>query len=124
MKYIFFILIALFVSCSQQKINPAESALDAARGYKIACQQGNFEQAKFYLTESSKNNFYFIESEKEFRSLSDAQKRERYNSSLIIYSIKEETTSQSTVIVKDSYTKTMDTLHAVKKNNNWFIQLK
>ncbi|MCX6209780.1 MAG: hypothetical protein NTZ59_09885 [Bacteroidetes bacterium] len=125
MKLFTYILIILFATaCLQEKITPADNALDAARGYKTACLKGNFDIAKNYLTESSKSSYYFTEHQKDFKILSDAQKRELYAASLVIYTVKSISPTQSLVIVKDSYTKLIDTITTIKQNNIWLVQLK
>lgn len=123
MKYLFIFLTIFIASCTSKEFEPASSAFEAVRNYKIACLQGDFEKAKFYLTEKNKTDFYFTEIEKNFKQLSDAQKRESYAASVTIYTTTKINANQSVIILKDTYTKKMDTLTAVLENTKWQVQL-
>lgn len=123
MKYIIIFLLLFTASCANKEFEPATTAFEAVRNYKIACLQGDFEKAKFYLTEKNKTDFYFTEIERNFKLLSDAQKRESYAASVTIYATKNINPTKSTIVLKDTYTKKMDTLTAVLDNARWLVQL-
>lgn len=123
MKYLIFFLILLITSCSNKEFEPASSAFEAVRNYKIACLQGDFEKAKFYLIDKDKTNFYFTEVESNFKQLSDAQKRESYAASVTIYTTTKINAGKSSIVLKDTYSKKLDTLTAILDNAKWLVQL-
>ena len=124
LKYFEICFLLFLLSCSQQKVKPAETPLDAAREYKTACLNGEFDKANFYLTNNSKQSFYFQKLQDDYNKLLSNQKKEIRESSLIIYSVKEKFNNTTQIILADSYTKIKDTIDVVKQNKMWLIQLK
>lgn len=123
-KYFTIYFLFFLFSCSQQETKPAETPLDAAREYKTACLNGEFDKANFYLTNNSKQNFYFKKLQDDYSKLPSRQKKEVRESSLIIYSVKEKFNNTTQIILASSYTKIKDTIDVVKQNEMWLIQLK
>ena len=124
MKLIFFVLIITSLSCYEQQIKPAESALDAVREFKIACLNGDFGKAIFYTSPNNNNSIYFQKLQDNYNKLSSSEKKISKEASLIIKSIKPQSNSLTQIITTNSFSKIIDTLNVIQKNNVWQVQLK
>jgi hypothetical protein len=124
MKLIFFILTITLLSCSQQQFKPAESALDAAREFKLACLNGDFDKAFFYTSPNNINSVYKQKLKENYSKLSSSEKKESKEASIIIKSIKQQSNSLTQIISTNSFSKIVDTITVVQLNNIWQVQLK
>ncbi len=119
-----FFIIFLCISCStNEKIIPAEDALDAVRLFKDAYQNGNYEKAKFYCLDNESNKVKLDSIFKNYQSLSNAEKTQLKSASLII--LKNETMDEQSVqiILANKSSVNNDTFKVVKLNNIWQINL-
>lgn len=119
----FIFLFLVLVSCKQEKLKPAEDALDAAREFKNACLKGDFDRAKFYLVTNEKNNLGLDDIIKFYKAKDKEQQRELKEASIIIRSNKEISSSNAQIVLSNSFDKALDTLSVVKQNNLWLVDL-
>ncbi len=123
-KIIYFSIIPLIISCStNQKLLPAEDALDAVRLFKDAYQNGNYEKAKFYSVQDELNNVILDSIFKKYQRLSNSEKKLLKSASMII--LKNENIDEQTaqIILKNNTIATNDTFKVVKLKNDWLIKL-
>ena len=123
-KIMCFFMFLLILSCSNnEKLLPAEDALDAIRLFKDAYQNGNYEKAKFYCLDNESNKVKLDSIFKNYQSLSNAEKTQLKSASLII--LKNETMDEQSVqiILANKASATNDTFKVVKLNNIWQINL-
>jgi hypothetical protein len=85
MKYALKFISSLFYCfwcCSNNTTiyTPATDALDAAREFVTACQQGNFIKANFYMIANEKNKTLLQEAEQTFRELPAAKRKAIFRS--------------------------------------------
>ena len=122
-KIMYFLMLLLFVGCSSnEKLLPAEDALDAVRLFKDAYQNGNYEKAKFYCLDNELNKIKLDSIFKNYQSLSNAEKTPLKSASLII--LKNETIDEQNVqiILANKANATNDTFNVIKLNNLWLIK--
>jgi Domain of unknown function (DUF4878) len=124
MKLLFLIPFITLCACNTQNFLPAQSALDAAREYKTACLNGDFDKAIFYIVPNNNNTIYLKKIRDNYTQLSSSQKKENKEASLIIYAVKKMANSTTQVILSNSYTQVFDTILVVKQNDLWQVQLK
>jgi hypothetical protein len=119
----FLFLFLVFISCKQEKLKPAEDALDAAREFKNACLKGDFDRAKFYVVSNEKNSLNLDDIIKLYKTKDKEQQKELKEASIIINSNKEISSADVQIVLSNSFDKISDTLFVVKQNNLWLVDL-
>ena len=120
------ILIAVLAfSCGEGAYQKAENAQDAGRQFIRASLDGEYQKAKFYLLQDDENLRLFEKSHADYNQLDQASKRtnreatirpvniEKVNDSLTKYTYYHTSNDLDTV-----------TLHVVRTNNEWLVDLK
>ncbi|MFY8003840.1 MAG: hypothetical protein ACOVNR_03325 [Chitinophagaceae bacterium] len=124
MKKYFFILISLlFLACSNEEWNVAESGLDAGREFIDACLKGNFEKAEFYMLASVENEKALDAIEKKYRNQNRDGRNEYRNASINILAVKELNVNEWEIEFQNSYDKKPGKLKAVKQAEKWLVNL-
>ena len=119
-----FFIIFLCISCStNEKIMPAEDALDAIRMYKNAYQNGNFEKAKFYCINDEPNKIKLDTIFKKYQQLSNSEKTQLKSESIIILNNRIIDEKNAQIIISNKLLVSNDTFNVVKSNNVWLIKL-
>lgn len=118
---ILFIAIFSILGCRNISYQPAQTALDAAREFKMACLQGDFDKAKFYCNSSNVAIQKLQLLETQYGALSSTQVKQYQKASLQIHQIENINNTQTQIIVSTSVNKQLDTLQIMQQNNFWIV---
>jgi hypothetical protein len=124
MKHALGLLLTIFLFCScsnPANYTPATDALDAAREFVVACQQGNFIKANFYMIANEKNKTLLQEAEQTFRQLPAAKRKQYSEASMQEVTIENITPTETIINYKNSYDKVGRKVKAILSNNIWQI---
>ena len=124
MKYVLSLLVSVLLlgACNNTTIyTPATDALDAAREFVTACQQGNFIKANFYMIANEKNKNLLQEAEQTFRELPAAKRKQYSEASMQDVTIENITPTQTIINYKNSYDKVGRKVKAILTSNIWQI---
>ena len=126
MKTIFGSCFLVFIfSCNAGKtFNKAEDAQDAGRQFIRASLDGDYEKARFYLLNDSVNLLLISKWQEGFDHL-DRETRQQYREANILpISIRAINDSVTTYSYSNSFRKDTTTVHIVRINGEWFVDLK
>ena len=126
MKTIFVIcFLAFIMACNAGKtFTPAEDAQDAGRQFIRASLDGDYEKARFYLLNDSVNLLLINKWQQDFDKL-DRDTRQSYReASIIAINIKPVNDSVTTYSYSNSFRKDTTTVHIVRRNGEWLVDLK
>jgi hypothetical protein len=124
MRLILYFTILFLFACGNKNYNPAEDALDAAREFKDACLKGDFAKANFYLLSSKENEIQLNKLKEIYFNQASNEIKESREASIIIQSSKEITANKTQIILRNSYSKILDTIIVVQQNKVWQVDLK
>jgi hypothetical protein len=118
--FLFFI-----IACHAGKtFTPAEDAQDAGRQFIRASLDGDYEKARFYLLNDSVNLILINKWQQDFDKL-DRDTRQNYReASIIAINIKAINDSVTTYTFSNSFRKDTTTVHILRKNGEWLVDLK
>ncbi|MDP9040804.1 MAG: hypothetical protein M3N30_02405 [Bacteroidota bacterium] len=118
-------LLILMVACNGVKtFNKAEDAQDAGRQFIRACLDGDYEKARFYLLNDSINLLLINKWQQGFDNM-DRDTRQQYReASILPMNIKAINDSVTTYTFSNSFRKDTTTVHIVRKNGEWLVDLK
>ena len=118
------ISIFLFACNSSEQTDKPENDIDAARDFIRASLDGKFDDAKKYLLQDSSNLQFLNAVERNYAKM-DANTRGGYRSASINIHLVEPVNDSTTIVVySNSFKNDHDTLRVLKKENNWFVDLK
>ncbi len=126
MKAIFiYCLVILIVACNAGKtFKKAEDAQDAGRQFIRASLDGDYEKARFYLLNDSINLLLISKWQQGFDKM-DKDTRQQYREANIlpinIHAINDSVTSYT---YSNSFRKDTTTVHIVRINGDWLVDLK
>ena len=126
LKTIFAGCLAFFIiACHAGKtFTPAEDAQDAGRQFIRASLDGDYEKARFYLLNDSVNLILINKWQQDFDKL-DRDTRQNYReASIIAINIKAINDSITTYTFSNSFRKDTTTVHILRKNGEWLVDLK
>jgi hypothetical protein len=117
-----------FAACNTEEKKPtttSENNIDAARNFIRAALDGKFREARDFMLQDSINTNYMDVAERSYQN-NDQQTKDGYKgSSIRIYSPVTDLNDSTTIVVySNSFKNDKDTLRVVKKNNQWFVDLK
>jgi len=119
---LFFIF--LFACNSSEQTDKPENDIDAARDFIRASLDGKFDDAKKYLLQDSSNLQFLNAVERNYAKM-DADSRSGYRSASINVHLVEPVNDSTTIVVySNSFKNDHDTLRVLKKENNWYVDLK
>jgi hypothetical protein len=115
----------LIIACHAGKtFTPAEDAQDAGRQFIRASLDGDYEKARFYLLNDSVNQILINKWQQDFDKL-DRDTRQNYReASIIAINIKAINDSVTTYTFSNSFRKDTTTVHILRKNGEWLVDLK
>jgi hypothetical protein len=118
-------LLIFIIACHAGKtFNPAEDAQDAGRQFIRASLDGDYEKARFYLLNDSVNLLLINKWQQDFDNL-DRDTRQNYReASIIAINIKAMNDSVTTYTFSNSFRKDTTTVHIVRRNGEWLVDLK
>jgi hypothetical protein len=124
-KYLLILFFStLIVSCNNNNYKP-DSATDAVRIFTKLCNEGNFDEAKFLLVNNEDQNKLLEDKQKAFYKLSNEQRNERRNASIIVFSVKAESSNKSIVVVNAVEKQNLkDTFECIQIDNIWKVSTK
>jgi hypothetical protein len=113
------------IACHAGKtFTPAEDAQDAGRQFIRASLDGDYEKARFYLLNDSVNLILINKWQQDFEKL-DRDTRQNYReASIIAINIKAMNDSLTTYTFSNSFRKDTTTVHILRKNGEWLVDLK
>jgi hypothetical protein len=113
------------IACHAGKtFTPAEDAQDAGRQFIRASLDGDYEKARFYLLNDSVNLLLINKWQQDFDKL-DRDTRQNYReASIIAMNIKTINDSVTTYTFSNSFRKDTTTVHIVRRNGEWLVDLK
>jgi hypothetical protein len=119
---LFFIFL---VACHAGKtFNKAEDAQDAGRQFIRASLDGDYEKARFYLLNDSINLLLISKWQQGFDQL-DRETRQQYReASILPINIRAINDSVTTYTFSNSFRKDTTTVHIVRVNGEWLVDLK
>ncbi len=126
LKNLFASTIFLFIiSCNAGKtFNKAEDAQDAGRQFIRASLDGDYEKARFYLLSDSVNLLLISKWQQGFDQM-DRDTRQSYReASILPISIRALNDSVTTYTFSNSFRKDTTTVHIVRRNGEWLVDLK
>jgi hypothetical protein len=117
--------LAFIFSCNAGKtFNKAEDAQDAGRQFIRASLDGDYEKARFYLLNDSVNLLLISKWQEGFDHL-DRETRQQYReASILPISIRAINDSVTTYSYSNSFRKDTTTVHIVRVNGEWLVDLK
>ena len=118
----FFIFI---VACHAGKtFNKAEDAQDAGRQFIRASLDGDYEKARFYLFNDSVNLLLISKWQQGFDQM-DRETRQQYrDASILPINIRAINDSVTSYTFSNSFRKDTTTVHIVRANGEWLVDLK
>lgn len=118
-------LLIFMIACHAGKtFTPAEDAQDAGRQFIRASLDGDYEKARFYLLNDSVNLLLINKWQQDFDKL-DRDTRQNYReASIIAMNIKTINDSVTTYTFSNSFRKDTTTVHIVRRNGEWLVDLK
>jgi hypothetical protein len=120
----FFFLVFIVACHAGKTFNPAEDAQDAGRQFIRASLDGDYEKARFYLLNDSINLLLINKWQQDFDKL-DRDTRQQYReASIIAINIKAINDSITTYTFSNSFRKDTTTVHIVRRNGEWLVDLK
>jgi hypothetical protein len=118
-------LILLIFGCNAGKtFNKAEDAQDAGRQFIRASLDGDYEKARFYLLTDSINLLLISKWQQGFDKM-DKETRQQYReASILPINIHPINDSVTTYTFSNSFRKDTTTVHIVRINGEWLVDLK
>ena len=115
----------LILSCNAGKtFNKAEDAQDAGRQFIRASLDGDYEKARFYLLTDSVNLLLISKWQHGFDKM-DKETRQQYReASILPINIRALNDSVTTYTFSNSFRKDTTTVHIVRINGEWLVDLK
>lgn len=115
----------LFASCHAGKtFNKAEDAQDAGRQFIRASLDGDYEKARFYLLNDSVNLLLIGKWQQGFERM-DRETRQQYReASILPINIRAINDSVTTYSFSNSFRRDTTTVHIVRLNGEWLVDLK
>lgn len=115
----------LILSCNAGKtFKKAEDAQDAGRQFIRASLDGDYEKARFYLLNDSVNLLLISKWQQGFDKL-DRNTRQQYReASILPINIRAINDSVTTYTFSNSFRKDTTTVHIVRVNGEWLVDLK
>jgi hypothetical protein len=115
----------LLLSCGSSELTKAEDAQDAGRQFIRSCLDGDYEKARFFLMKDEDNLRLLEKWQRDYQQMSGQAKRSYREASIRPIAI----TSVSDTLTTYRYhhtsnTKDTFTLHVVKVNDEWLVDLK
>jgi hypothetical protein len=126
LKTIHFSCFLIFiVACHAGKtFNKAEDAQDAGRQFIRASLDGDYEKARFYLLDDSINLLLISKWQQGFDNM-DRDTRQQYReASILPISIRAINDSVTTYTFSNSFRKDTTTVHIVRVQGEWLVDLK
>lgn len=119
------VLLSLAACQSAVTYKPAEDAQDAGRQFIRASLDGDYKKAAFYLLKDTTNLVLFGRQERNYRGMSDDEKRQFRDSEIRPVAIKKVSDSLYSYTYYNSFnTKDTTTLWIVKQDGGWLVDLK
>jgi hypothetical protein len=122
--FIYGLLVFLFACNAGKTFNKAEDAQDAGRQFIRASLDGDYEKARFYLLNDSVNLLLISKWQQGFDKM-DRDTRQQYREANIlpinIHAINDSVTSYT---YSNSFRKDTTTVHIVRVNGEWLVDLK
>ena len=117
--------LVFIISCNTGKtFTPAEDAQDAGRQFIRASLDGDYEKARFYLLNDSVNLLLISKWQQGFDKM-DRDTRQQYREANILpINIHAINDSVTTYTFSNSFRKDTTTVHIVRKNGEWLVDLK
>lgn len=118
-------LLIFIFSCNPGKtFNKAEDAQDAGRQFIRASLDGDYEKARFYLLSDSINLLLISKWQQGFDNM-DRDTRQQYReASILPINIRAINDSVTTYTFSNTYRKDTTTVHIVRVNGEWLVDLK
>jgi hypothetical protein len=118
-------LLILIFSCHAGKtFDKAEDAQDAGRQFIRASLDGDYEKARFYLLNDSVNLLLISKWQEGFDQM-DRDTRQQYREANILpINIRAINDSVTSYTFSNSFRKDTTTVHIVRKNGEWLVDLK
>jgi hypothetical protein len=118
-------LVFCLLACHAGKtFNKAEDAQDAGRQFIRASLDGDYEKARFYLLNDSVNLLLISKWQQGFDQL-DGETRQQYREANILpINIRAINDSVTTYTYSNSFRKDTTTVHIVRINGEWLVDLK
>ncbi|MBC7851102.1 MAG: hypothetical protein H7Y31_15275 [Chitinophagaceae bacterium] len=118
-------LLVLVISCNSTNFTKASSATEAGREFVDAILDGNHDKAFFYLLKDSTNELLFEQQKSNYHQLSNSDKKNYEESSIVVIDIKPESDSVNIFRYYHSANpKDTTPLRVVKKQEEWLVDLK
>lgn len=120
--FVSILLLALAVSCKENKETTANTSLDVGRNFIRASLDGNFTEAEKYLSADLKNAEYF-NSFKTFYDKMPAEQKEGYRKSTYEINKIEDIVEDSVTIINysTSYMHKPTEIKLIRENNKWAV---
>jgi hypothetical protein len=117
-------LILVFSCNAGKSFKKAEDAQDAGRQFIRASLDGDYEKARFYLLSDSVNLLLISKWQEGFDKM-DRETRQQYReASILPISIRAINDSVTTYTYSNSFRKDTTTVHIVRINGEWLVDLK
>jgi len=117
--------IAFIVACNAGKtFTPAEDAQDAGRQFIRASLDGDYEKARFYLLNDSINLLLISKWQQGFDKMDQNTRQQYREANILPINIRAINDSVTTYTFSNSFRKDTTTVHIVRKNGEWLVDLK
>lgn len=126
MKWVLYIFLIVFCSCSRHKVGflPAETGLDAGREFIDGCLKGDFMKARYYMLADNANEGFLSATEASYREADKEGRQQLRTASINIKELNE--LNDSTVQLH--YSNTVDTtgkwLYIIRQEDGWKVDYK
>jgi hypothetical protein len=117
--------LVLIAACNAGKtFTPAEDAQDAGRQFIRASLDGDYEKARFYLLNDSVNLLLISKWQQGFDKMDHDTRQQYREASILPINIRAINDSVTTYTFSNSFRKDTTTVHIVRKNGEWLVDLK
>jgi len=118
-------ILFLFIACNAGKtFDKAEDAQDAGRQFIRASLDGDYEKARFYLLNDSVNLLLIGKWQRDFDQLDQNTRQQYREASILPISIRAINDSVTSYSYSNSFRKDTTTVHIVRVNGEWLVDLK
>jgi len=117
--------LAFIIACNGGKtFTPAEDAQDAGRQFIRASLDGDYEKARFYLLNDSVNLLLISKWQQGFDKMDQNTRQQYREANILPINIHAINDSVTTYTFSNSFRKDTTTVHIVRKNVEWLVDLK
>jgi hypothetical protein len=118
-------ILVFIIACNAGKsFTPAEDAQDAGRQFIRASLDGDYEKARFYLLNDSVNLLLINEWQEGFDKMDHDTRQQYREANILPINIRAINDSVTTYTFSNSFRKDTTTVHIVRKNGEWLVDLK